>query len=193
MGFLLQHPCRLSLDHLVEMAQSSQHDDTPAMNEIIRRFDGLALYIARSIRVPVHLQDDLSQAARIGLVSAVRHHDGRPGFPGFAQRYMRGAALRELSRRAVPETADSDGLDDHADRSRPDEIVQAEDELAPWGGGPVSLAVAQLDHAQRNIIDLRYRQDLAVKEIAAAVGTSGPAVSQRLATIHRHVAMAMAA
>jgi RNA polymerase sigma factor (sigma-70 family) len=195
MGFLLlQHPRRRDLATLLAQAKTAASDDTPEMAEIIRRFEGLAVNIVAGIGPADQLWDDLLNAARMGLVSAVRHHDGRPQFPGLAKFYMRGAALRELARWTVPESAHSNDLDElHAGRARPDEIESSDDRLSPWGAGPVAEAVASLGRDQMNLIDLRYRHDLPVVEIAAAVGTSGPAVSQRLATIHRRVALAIAA
>jgi DNA-directed RNA polymerase specialized sigma24 family protein len=41
---------------------------------------------------------------------------------------------------------------------------------------------------QREILDRRYIEDATLTEIARAVGTSVPAVSQRLATVHRMAA-----
>ena len=194
MGYLLQHPSRSGLDDLLAAARSRATDDTPEMAELLRRFEGLAIKLCGSVEAPEHIWDDLVNAARMGLVNAVRHHDGRPGFPAFAKLYMRGAALRELGHWIVPETAHTDDLDElHAARTQQDEVEEVDDRLAPWGAGPIATVVERLDSAQRKIVELRYLRDLPVKEIAGVVGTSGPAVSQRLATIHRRAEIALAA
>jgi RNA polymerase sigma factor (sigma-70 family) len=194
MGFLLGQPCRSSIEDLVVAAQASDTDDALAMTEIVRRFEGLAVNICAPIKAPANLWDDLLNAARFGLVQAVRHHDGQPGFPNFAKLYMRGAALRELDRWIVPEIAGSEAVDRIRSHRYPsDPIGKLINLRAPWGDGRVAAAIAELSDGQKQIIDLRYGQDLPVKEIATVVGTSAPAVSQRLATIHRHVALALAA
>ena len=88
---------RAELQGLLENAQSEPQDDSPAMNEIVRRFEGLAQKIARSLTADEFLQGDLANEARIALVKAVRRHDSsQPTFPAFARLYMRGAAIREL-------------------------------------------------------------------------------------------------
>ncbi len=192
MGFSFKHQGRASLEELLEEAKSEPTDDTPAMAEILRRFEGLAIKIGRSIKAPPHLRDDLVNTARIGLVNAVRRHDGRPGFPAFAEKYMRGAALREFSSWVVPEVAHGVDLDQL--RAAPEhEVKAAEDHLAPWGVGEIADVVEHLSADQQRIVGLRYRFDVPVKEIGAMVGTSGPAVSQRLATIHRIAERALAA
>ena len=61
------------------------------------------------------------------------------------------------------------------------------------GGGTLATVIVGLDPLQRVIAELRYIDDAPIKEIAEEVGTSGPAVSQRLATIHRVAARAIAA
>jgi RNA polymerase sigma factor (sigma-70 family) len=195
MGILSKHSsARSSLDDLLAAAKAAGSSDTPAMAEILHRFEGLAIKLAGAIDAPDHLFDDLINAARMGLVNAVRRHDGRPGFPAFAKAYMQGAARRELGRWIVPEDARTDDLDDvHDHHVERDDIEAVDDRLAPWGGGAISEMVRQLDDGQRNIIELRYRSDMPVKEIAGVMGTSGPAVSQRLATIHRIAERALAA
>lgn len=194
MGFSVKHHERAPLEELLEAARSEGPDDTLAMGEILRRFEGLAIRTGQSIRAPQHLRDDLINAARTGLVSAVRHHDGRAGFPAFAKKYMRGAALRELDRWIVPETTAVEGLDELGSaRGRPSELEEVDDRLAPWGAGAIASVIEQMDSDQMKIVDLRYRRDLPVKAIATIVGTSAPAVSQRLATIHRIGKRALAA
>jgi RNA polymerase sigma factor (sigma-70 family) len=194
MGFLLKHPSRSSLDELLEAAKAASADDTPAMAEMLRRFEGLAIKIGCSINAPHHLRDDLINATRMGLVDAVRHHNGRLGFPAFAKKYMHGAALRELGRWIVPEMAHTDDLDEmHVARGWRDEIDAVDDRLAPWGVDPIAPVIARLNDDLRHIVDLRYRRDMPVKEIATIVGTSAPAVSQRLGTIHRIAEQALAA
>lgn len=187
---------RIGLNQLVATAQASDADDTPAMNEVIRRFDPLARKLARGVETAdYYLRDDLANAARLGVVTAVRRHNGGPGFPAYAKVYMRGAVLREFGRWIVPETLSVDVVDieesDHDRRSEDTNDVL--DRMAPWGDGKVAAAIVELDDSQLALVHQRYVHGAAIKEIAEVVGTSGPAVSQRLATIHRRVASALAA
>ena len=199
MGFGFQDRSRTALDVLIAEAQEAADDDTAAMEEIIRRFELLALRLARSIAPrSAHLHDDLANVARLAVVRAVRRHDGRPDtFPGFAERYMRGAVIREYQRWLPPEI-----------KAQPNRITPASvylvptaeefedgvvDALTPWGDGEVASIVPQLKPIHQVLVELRYVQGASLKEIAADNGTSESAVSQRLATIHRTVASALVA
>jgi DNA-directed RNA polymerase specialized sigma subunit len=55
--------------------QSHSSDDTPAMDEIIRHFEGLTQRLARSLTTSLDRRDDLADAGGVGLVRAVRRHD----------------------------------------------------------------------------------------------------------------------
>jgi RNA polymerase sigma factor (sigma-70 family) len=189
-GIFVFDVAHAGIEELVAEAQASPKDDTLAMNEIIQRFEGLTIRLAGSIRGAENVRDDLANAARIGLVQAVRHHDPKRGsFPGLAKVYMRGAVLREHARWMVPETAVADITESSTTRTLGrDPANEVNDRLAPWGGSLVATAIAGLSADQRTIAELRYIEDAPIKDIAASVGTSGAAVSQRLGTIHRRVA-----
>ncbi|MDX6452578.1 MAG: hypothetical protein QOH16_2627 [Gaiellaceae bacterium] len=187
---------RSSLASLIAQAKTSTCDDTPAMNEIVRRFEPLARRASRTITSRASLFDDLANAARFGLVRAVRRHDPSvPGFASYAARFMTGAARRELSGWIRPfddESWENDGnmLETVGGAADESEIV---DRLAPWGEGAVAEVVGALTSEQRRIVGQRYVHDASLAEIAATTGTSVPAVSQRLSTIHRKVELALAA
>ena len=57
-----------SLDQLIATAQADPADDTVVMNDIIRRFEPLVQTISRSRSADPHVQHDLAQEARLGLV-----------------------------------------------------------------------------------------------------------------------------
>jgi DNA-directed RNA polymerase specialized sigma24 family protein len=67
------------------------------------------------------------------------------------------------------------------------------DALAPWGGAVVDATISRLTPSLQQIATMRCVDDLQLGEIAKVNGTSIAAVSQRLATIHRTVALALAA
>jgi RNA polymerase sigma factor (sigma-70 family) len=184
---------RVSLDHLIEKAQSSDLDDTGPMNEIIRRFEPLADRLARHATRSRYLHDDLRNAARVALVRAVRRHKPQQlGFPAFAEIYMRGAVRREYERWLPPEREDESATPAFVPGGHDvDEVVL--DRLSPWGAGVVATVVGGLAPSQKWIAQLRYVEDAPLERIAAVTGTTSSAVSQRLATIHRAVAAALAA
>lgn len=178
---------------LVAEAQAESGDDSPAMNEIVRRFEPLARKIARSLTDCPHLRQDLANAALIGLVRATRRHVlGTSGFIAFLMHYMKGAALRERAAWMSPVPVDE---------ATPGEMEQhiplspaAEDctELGmPWD--VILEAVLCLNERQRDLLTLRYVADLDLATIAAIDGTSVPAVSQRLRTVHAAVELHIAA
>lgn len=190
-------PHTVSLTTLITDAQSLEADDSPAMNEILRRFQGLAARVAQRLTNDTSLRGDLANAALYGLVRAVRKHDGRvEGFIAYASKYMRGAALRELAR-MVPDT-DSDlflvPFAEHQDEGATEEINDLIDlKLCPWGTGIIAMVIEDLTDGQRRIVTLRYVDDQPLAQIAAVTGTTVSAVSQRLSTIHCSVEVAIAA
>jgi RNA polymerase sigma factor (sigma-70 family) len=178
----------VDLDRLIRQAQKRTEDDTAAMDEIIRRFEPLIERLVRSINAVEHLRDDIANAGRLGLVRAVRRHDGRPGFPALAEIYARGAMIREYKRWILPETPDTDAVELLHPRAHEDGFTaQVLDNMAPWGDGPVAALISSLSPDRRALIGLRFIDDAPIKGIAAVMGTSGPAVSQRIATIQRAV------
>jgi RNA polymerase sigma factor (sigma-70 family) len=195
MDFQLYSPTRASLPQLIKVAQADPDDDSVAMNQIVRRFDPLARGLSR-ITDDRYLQDDLANAARMALVRAVRRHDGRHDtFPAFAKVSMRGAVLRELEwwrTQARPLQVEAE-IDQSEVTPQPGPEEEVVARLAPWGAGRVASTVAELAPVQHRIVHLRYVEDERLETIAAVMGTTASAVSQRLCTIHRAVERALAA
>jgi RNA polymerase sigma factor (sigma-70 family) len=188
----------ISLPGLIAAAQADDDDDSPAMNEIVRRFRFLAKKLAKNTGAAPHLRDDLEVAALMALTTAVRRHDAeRKGFASYARTYMRGAVLREYHRLLPPQgvTVTPTPLELLAQPGLPrrseEEVVL--DRLEPWGGGLVGEVVAALPSRQRHLLDRRYIDDEPLALIADDDGTSVSAVSQRLGTVHRRVAEGLAA
>jgi RNA polymerase sigma factor (sigma-70 family) len=187
------------LDQLIEEAQQEPGDDSPQMNEIIRRFDPKARQLARSLSVDPNLSDDLANCARIGLVAAVRRHDpGRPGFPAYAVYFMRGGALRELKRLrrngrggAGITVSPTDFADAASEGLVP--LVQPFERVTEWGSGATADAVASLTAAQQDLLRRRYVNDDALHDIGAPSGVTPSAVRQRLMTAHRAITRQLAA
>ena len=194
----LSHFAEMQLDELLQQAQAQPEDNTPAMNEVVRRLDRLAIKIAGSITGHQELQQALANAARFAVVQAVRKHDGRPGFLGYVRSYMKGAALRELKAWMAPgalmDTSSTTSLEEvDAEVLEQKLLVEVDIVVGPWGDGQVADAVAHLSGAQQELVLLRYVDDLALPDIADLNATSVSAVSQRLATCHRHLVPLLAA
>lgn len=191
MGFSLSTPDVADMAELLAAAKAEPSDDSPAMNQIVSRFDRLAVKIAVSLTRCGHLQQDLANESRIACVRAVRAHDSaRAGFPSYAERYMRGAALRELRRNSTPNAISmtNDVLAASVDRHATGDVTRCD---TSWGGGKTAGVVAQLKPTYRRLLHCRYIEDAPLKLIAAEAGTSVSAVSQRLSTAHRLVARLM--
>lgn len=169
-----------SLESEVSAAQSAKADDTAAMAVVLTRFEGLAISIARSLTSDSSRQPDAAQGARLGLMRAVRAHKvGTPGFPSYAARYMRGEARRVLAatwgKEVFIDPSDYEMLDEPAHSRASDTSFEFIDLLSV------------LKPEQRAIIKAHYISGAGLGEIAGALGISKPAVSQRLATIHRNL------
>ncbi|PKQ30560.1 MAG: hypothetical protein CVT62_13190 [Actinobacteria bacterium HGW-Actinobacteria-2] len=166
-----------SLNDLIASAQASVTDDSAAMAIILERFEDTALAIARHLTSDSSLRQDAAQGARLGLVRAVRTHKaGTPGFPSYAKRYMKGAALRTLMAMQAPESAVDPMTYAWPDQPR-DAATNSTFEL-------VDL-MKVMTSEQQDVARAHYLADLSFTEIAVQLNISKPAVTQRFATIHR--------
>jgi RNA polymerase sigma factor (sigma-70 family) len=180
-------PSDLSLDDLITAAQAAAGDDTAAMAAILRRFERDIVIIANQAAADWHLRQDAQQGARLGLIKAVRAHTpGTDGFVTYARRYMRCEARRtveHMSGHEIPR--DPDVLHAPQPTDRPGVLRQRD--LAVAESAPpfeFETVIAGLAPAQQTVARRRYAEDRTVADIAAGLGVSVPAVSQRLKTIH---------
>lgn len=182
MGSLHSWTRDASNDELIAVAQADPRNDSTAMNEMVRRFEGKALKIANGLTGDTHLRQDAANAARWGVVKAVRaHRRGVPGFPSYVELTMRGEASRACARAydrgEIPIECDSTVW--HVAAPVHDGISALESELA--------LLLKGLSHEQRGLTWARYAHGYGTSELAAGLGISVSAVSQRFKTIHRLV------
>jgi RNA polymerase sigma factor (sigma-70 family) len=178
------------LTKLIVAAQSDERDDSPEMNEIIRRFDGKARRIAAAVCLRPANRDDVAAVARLALVRAVRGHNvSRQGFVTYAVAFMTGAARRESTRLAYPAETCCHGADLAAamENSRQHQMANGRTVDINWGSGRLSKIIVNLSAPQRHLLNERYVRDLDLAQIAQIHGSSVSAVSQRLGTAHKHI------
>jgi RNA polymerase sigma factor (sigma-70 family) len=186
MGLSYSQLTNADLADLITAAQIDEHDNSPAMNEIIRRFDRRARHIAAAVCLREADRDDVADVARFALVRAVRGHDvSRQGFVTYAAAFMTGAARRESMRLAYPAEACLDGADLAAAIDNPKKHQMSLD--VSWGSGRLGKVIVDLPAPQQQILSERYIQDLDLAQIAQRHGSSVSAVSQRLGTAHKRI------
>jgi RNA polymerase sigma factor (sigma-70 family) len=180
-----------NLDDLLLRARAASTLRSPEMDEIIRRFRGLARSIAETSGFPTDVHDDGENGALMGLVRAVRRHDGRPGFVMYAKRYMHGAAIREMRKAVRPSSTTL--VDGHDLRVAQDAALTttsgdpADLACRPWGGGSLNDVVSKMSDQQQMDLRRRYVDDATLRSIADQDGVTEAAVSQRLKSAHRRI------
>jgi RNA polymerase sigma factor (sigma-70 family) len=193
MGFLR---CEAStLGELITEAQNPGRRGDRAIREIMWRFERLVRKIGRVKAFGQTWREDVEGAARFGLTQAVARHRGSADtFPAYAKLYMVAAAKREAARWADPHGWSLVELTELecVDRTSLTPVEDAADQNG-WGSGNTADAIAELRPDQRHLLSRRYRDQAHLAEIADETGCSVPAVSQRLSTVHRRLADAVAA
>lgn len=184
--------CDALLTELIADAQADESNDSPAMNEIIRRFNPLARSIAAKVTWRSEVRPDLANAALLALTRAVRQHTpGRAGFAAYANLYMRGGALRELRQlgkweaAAVARGHSFLSLEQVSEDDEPSLMTQDLVTTTPWGDGDLAHMVARLAPTQVRLLHRRHVDDASLATMARETGTTASAVSQRLRTVHR--------
>lgn len=161
------------LEDLLVSARACETDDTPAMNELIRRYEPLVRKVASGLTSDAQLQDDARNGARLGIVRAVRAHDGRAtGFVSFMTCYMHGEARRAIERCRIQDVLPGP------------ELLPEPVEPPTTPAVAAGLVMAVLSESQRQLVVGRYVEDRTMRDLATQAGTSVAAISQRLKTIH---------
>ena len=104
---------------------AAQHDDRPALEELLRHYEPLIGAIVARLRLPCGCdRGDIAQEARLGLLRAIRAWQPPRGpFPAFASRCARGQALKAL---------DTAGARKHQLLSRARSLDSREPRRRPW-------------------------------------------------------------
>jgi DNA-directed RNA polymerase specialized sigma24 family protein len=185
MGLLHAWAADATLEDLVEAAKAELPIDNVAMNEIVRRFEPKALALASFLTSDYHLQQDVANAARYGVVLAVRaHRSGTLGVAAYIATTMRGEAHRAIGRNTEPRETVKPGDSPVWTDSRNviDESTLVDTDLG--------LITRDLTVEQRVLVLKRYIIGVSVSDIAMDAGTSVSAISQRFKTVHKIVSRA---
>jgi DNA-directed RNA polymerase specialized sigma24 family protein len=177
MGFSMSEAQHAPLADLILEAQADSSNDSIAMTEMIKRYEPLARSVVAAIKPNENDREDLLNAARLGVVRAVRKHDGRTtGFASYLRRYMRGEALRAV------------------ERVKRVDVLFGEDLMPEPGTAEVvvpNIPLHVLNHKQLETVRLYYWEDQTYATIARAEKVSLSAVRQRMLTIHKVLALTM--
>lgn len=182
------------LEDLVAEAQA-HGAHSPATIEIIRRFEALTMSLGARYAAGKPHRDDIENAARYALTRAIQRHRGPiETFPGYAKRYMTGAASRELGRWLAPTGMAIVAIADMREKDIAEAmLVEAGSRHGDWGDGETADIIMKLDSSRQLLLARRYIADEELAKIAADAGTSVSAVSQRLSAVHRKIRAMLAA
>jgi|GEM_PF-5166126 len=188
MGSLYVWAAEAALEELVDAAQADTSNDSVAMTEIIRRFEPKAKQLASFVTKDYHLQQDVANGARWGVVMAVRAHTpNTPGVAAYIATTMRGEAYRAIGRntdaRAVVKPDDSPVWTSDACLVEKESVVNTN----------LGLLTQDLSTDQRGLVFKRYIMGDTMSDIADEARTSVSATSQRFKTVHKIVRRTAAA
>lgn len=183
-NFALQ---RTDIDNLLAEAQAYPADDSPAMNELVKRFRPMTSSHAVRLARRHDLIEEITSAGDIAVVRAVRRHN--PSVIGFPS-YARQTCFRSQQRRCIQITRperDRDGrsLDEiHGDPTLANVFAVVDDldqALSPWGDGELAMAVKALPEKWQTALRLKFVDDLSNSEIGYLTGgVTASAISQTI-------------
>ena len=193
-GFSIFELSQMDLSELLEVAKADPSNNSKAMKELVRRFQKDADYIASRVCFAVNDRVDVMNAALMGIVNAVRAHDGRGvGFKSYLKTTMTGEARRMsqfLSKQVL--ISEGDAYDEAIVRDSK-HLPSIIDDYDPAPYGSLTLVIEQLSDDQQVIVDEMFRQELTHSEIASRHNVTPSAISQRVKVIYRNLAATRAA
>ena len=180
---------QMDLIELMRIAKADPSNNSKAMNELVRRYGKDAEYIARRVCFSDNDRVDAMNAALMGVVKAVRAHDGRVvGFKSYLRTTMEGEA-RRMSKFLGDQVLVSEGAPFEKAVVRDSyELPRVIDEYDPAVYGELTTTIGNLPESQQIIVEEMYVQDLTQAEIAASHGVTTSAISQRVKIIYRNIA-----
>lgn len=161
------------------------------VEEGMKEYHPLVVKLARSVRgkIPKHiLYDDLVQAGRIGLWKALERYEEKPGvkFGTYASIRIRGAINDEL--RTIADSTRTE-RENGTERERVNLVdIEDLDEIVWEESTPYTIllekeqltlavdAINKLPERDRELIGLKYKDDISAKEIGGRYGLGEDAV-----------------
>lgn len=156
-------------NELVLLAKAGDED---AQTALLERMEGACIRESRGC-------PDAAQAARIGVLSAIKKYRGKSKFSTFAFHYVRGSAAKER-RRCAPKGAALGSQCLVAVSEGPEQSAVA-DELSRRTRE--AIAAVGLTPSERAIVELRLIGGKTMQQTAEALGISRQAVFQREAKL----------
>ena len=158
--------------------------DVNALAELIARYQNrLYRYLLRLVRQPAEAED-LFQQTWLKVVEKIRSFDASRNFDAWLFTLARNLAIDHL-RRVRPQSLDEPVADDEraetvVDRLRSDDAAPFERALASERRTHIGEAMAALPVIYREVLALRFEEEMKIEEIAHVTGTPLSTVKTRL-------------
>jgi RNA polymerase sigma-70 factor (ECF subfamily) len=169
---------------LIRAAQTGSHD---AFRALVERYHLLVLHTARILLDDASTAEDVAQEAWVNAWRALGGFDQSRPFRPWMLRIVTNCCRIEMRRRA-PETAleQIEAILPAGEDSLLAGVIRREEFAA------LDMVIASLPALQRQIVELRYRADLALGEIALVmhlpIGTVKSRLHRALTTVRQQVA-----
>ena len=168
----------LGLD--AEVAQL-RRGDLDALAALLARYQNrLYRYLLRLVREPA-TAEDLFQQTWLRVAERIRHYDSRRSFEAWLFAVARNLAIDHL-RRIAPQSLDEENESGEAAVTR---LVSAEPPalelvMARERAGRLAGALAELPVIYRDVLTLRFEEEMKLEEISEVLGTPLSTVKTRL-------------
>ena len=158
--------------------------DLDALSDLITRYQNrLYRYLLRMVRQPSEAED-LFQQTWLRVVERIRSFDPKRSFEAWLFTVARNLAIDHL-RRVRPESLDEPTSDAASSESAADRLTSREPApfdraFASERSSQVASAVAELPVMYRDVLALRFEEEMKIEEIAQVVGAPLSTVKTRL-------------
>ena len=151
-----------------------QTGDDDAYRELVDRFGRRLQYYLRKLLARADRADDLAQEVWIDVLRQLPNLQDAGAFTAWLYRIAHGKAVLDARRngRLPPTTPEVDGLVERAE--------QVEEPFSPDDAARIHAALDRLDQVQREVLVLRFLEDLSYEEISQIVGCPVGTVRSRL-------------
>lgn len=148
-----------------------QAGDEAALEELIARYSiGLRLFLKKMSSNAA--ADDLMQETWLEVYRKINRLNSPAAFPAWLYRIARDKAYRQLRRRPAPQEA--------VDEEVVEETPTDEDLFAPDEAAAVRLAMDHIAPEHREVLMLRFMEDMSYEQIAHVIGRPVGTVRSRI-------------